>query len=51
MTALTESNTVEQIILDAAKKLGGDLHEARGTCAPAKVPSLPSYVMVEPWLS
>ncbi len=46
-----ESNTVEQMILDAATKLVRDPRSARWTYVPAeKVPRLPGDIMVEPWL-
>jgi type I restriction enzyme R subunit len=51
MTAFTESNTIEQMILDAATKPGSDSRQGRWTYAPAaEVPRLPGDVMVEPWL-
>lgn len=47
----TESNTVEQMILDAATKLVADPRRARWTYVPAaQVPRQPGDVMVEPWL-
>jgi type I site-specific restriction-modification system R (restriction) subunit len=47
----TESNTVEQMILDAATKLDSDPRPARWTYVPAaKVPRQLTDVMVEPWL-
>jgi type I restriction enzyme R subunit len=47
----TESNTVEQMILDAATKLGADPSRVRWTYVPAaQVPRQPGDVMVEPWL-
>jgi len=51
MTVFTESNTIEQMILDAATKLGRDPRSARWTYAlAAEVPRLPGDIMVEPWL-
>jgi type I restriction enzyme R subunit len=47
----TESNTIEQMILDAATKPGSYPRSARWTYAPAtEVPRLPGDVMVGPWL-
>jgi len=51
MTAFTESNTIEQMIIDAATKPGSDSRQGRWTYAPAaEVPRLPGDVMVGPWL-
>lgn len=47
----TESNTAEQMILDAAMKLGSGSRSDRRTYVPAEEVSLqPDDVMVEPWL-
>lgn len=51
MTAFTESNTVEQMILEAATKLGGDPSPNRWTYATvAHVPRKPDDVIVWQWL-
>lgn len=51
MNTFTESNTVEQMILDAAKKLGGDPSSANWSYSSAdQVPRQPTDVMAEPWL-
>jgi len=51
MNAFTESNTVEQMILDAIAQHDGKLDPARWTYAPTtEVPCQLGDVMVEPWL-
>jgi len=51
MNAFTESNTVEQMILDAVAQHGGKLNPARWDYLPAtQIPRQPGDVVVEPWL-
>ena len=51
MNAFTESNTVEQMILDAVAQHDGKPDPARWTYAPAsQIPRQPGDVTVEPWL-
>lgn len=51
MTVFTESNTVEQMILDAVTKPGSDPRSACWAYVPAtEVPRLPGDIMVGPWL-